>query len=142
MRAVLDTNTVVSALDFTRARVSALRTLWRSGRMRPVVSAAKAAELLRVLAYPKCSLGPGEHEALLADSLAPAELYTSMPRIDWLSVQEQDDRPCLDLAAAAGVDLLVAGVVHHDVRGRGEIGAGVMQRSEWRPCSLPSSSSI
>ena len=109
MRAVLDTNTVASALAFTRGRVSALRTIWRSGRVRPVVSTATAAELLRVLAYPKFSLGTREREALLADYLLPAELCTSVPRIDRPSVQDLDDRPFLDLAAAAGVDLLVTG---------------------------------
>ena len=43
--------------------------MWQHGRCIPLVSQATAAELIRVLAYPKFKLSAAEREELLADYL-------------------------------------------------------------------------
>lgn len=66
MRAVFDTNVVVSALVFGR-RLAWLRQAWAAGALVPVVCRPTVDELLRVLAYPKFRLAPAERQALLED---------------------------------------------------------------------------
>ena len=72
---VIDTKLVLSALVFGNGngngngngRVSALRTAWQSGQCPPLASTATAAELTRVMAYPKFKLTAADREELLAD---------------------------------------------------------------------------
>jgi predicted nucleic acid-binding protein len=59
VRAVFDTNVVVSALVFGR-RLAWLRQAWASGQVVPLLCRPTAEELLRVLAYPKFRLTPAE----------------------------------------------------------------------------------
>jgi len=66
VRAVFDTNVVISAVDFRR-RLAWLRQAWASGTVIPVVYREAVAELLRVLAYPKFRLDAMEGETVLAD---------------------------------------------------------------------------
>jgi hypothetical protein len=56
VRVVLDTNTALSALLFPAGRLSWMAAAWMAGRIEPLVSAATADELIRVLAYPKFRL--------------------------------------------------------------------------------------
>ena len=72
MRAVFDTNVVISALVFG-GRLHWLRHAWAFGIVVPVVCRETTEELLRVLAYPKFQLDRREREALLADFLPFAE---------------------------------------------------------------------
>ena len=75
MRAVFDTNIVISALVFGRS-LFWLRRAWASGTVVPVVCRETVAELLRVLAYPKFRLDAAERETLLADYLPFAEIVS------------------------------------------------------------------
>ena len=59
-RVALDTHCVVSALLFSRGRLAWLRRAWQSGRVVPLVSRGTAAELIRVLVYPKVDCPPRE----------------------------------------------------------------------------------
>lgn len=68
-RVVLDPNVVLSALLFASGCLAWLRRAWQHGRMQPLVCRETAAELLRVLAYPKFKLSRPEQEQLLADLL-------------------------------------------------------------------------
>jgi len=77
LRAVLDTNVVLSALLFDSGRLSPLRHHWQSGRIVLLVSKATAQELLRVLAYPKFRLTAAERDELLANYLPYAEAVTA-----------------------------------------------------------------
>ena len=65
MRVVLDTNVVVSALIFRRGRLVRMRDLWSTVRIRPLTDRTCTEELLRVLAYPKFRLEPGDITLLL-----------------------------------------------------------------------------
>ena len=107
MRAVFDTNVVVSALVFGR-RLAWLRNAWASGLLVPVVCRPTIAELLRVLAYPKFRLDAVDRAALLEDYLPYAEIVSQPDPAPDLPVacRDRDDVMFLHLAMAAGVRLI------------------------------------
>jgi putative PIN family toxin of toxin-antitoxin system len=108
-RIVLDTNVLLSALLFPAGSVSWLRHAWQADDVRPLVSRATAAELLRVLAYPKFRLSAAEQEDLLADYLPWCETVIVGDAIEVPDCRDLNDRPFLALALAAGADALVTG---------------------------------
>jgi putative PIN family toxin of toxin-antitoxin system len=109
-RVVLDTNLVLSALVFTGGRLARLRRAWQSGAFTPLVSRDTAAELIRVLAYPKFRLAPKEQEVLLADYLPYAETVTIPARRPPVPARRDPfDVPFLLLAVVGHADFLVAG---------------------------------
>ena len=110
MRAVFDTNVVLSALVFGR-RLFWLRQAWASGAVTPIVCRETVTELLRVLAYPKFRLDAAERETLLAEYLPFAEtarLPDMLPALP-LACRDRDDALFLHLALASGADVLVSG---------------------------------
>lgn len=111
-RVVLDTNVVLSALVFRAGLASRLRVLWQQGAFLPVVSRGSAAELMRVLAYPKFKLDADEREELLADYLPYAQTVADIqtPAVaDGLVCRDPADQMFLDLAYSAQVEALVSG---------------------------------
>lgn len=109
-RVVLDTNTVLSALLFTNGRLAPLRAAWQSDNLRPLLCAPTVEELLRVLAYPKFDLTPGEREELLADYLPYGEVVAAwQTRPAMPECRDQHDRIFLELAAAGAAQWLVTG---------------------------------
>jgi len=110
MRAVFDTNVVLSALVFGR-RLLWLRRAWAGGTVTPIICRETATELLRVLAYPKFRLDGAEREALLAEYLPFAEIVDlPNPRPELpLACRDRDDAVFLHLALASGADVLVSG---------------------------------
>ncbi len=108
MRVVFDTGTVVSALLFTHGQLAWLRTHWASGACMPLLSAATAAELARVLAYPKFKLSAVEQHELLGDYLPFAEIV-ARPRRCPVLCRDPADQPFLDLTPGGGASVLVSG---------------------------------
>ena len=110
MRAVFDTNVVISTLVFGR-RLRWLREVWAEGAVIPLVCRETAAELLRVLAYPKFRLSPEEREQLLGDYLPFAEIVALPDPPPELPVacRDRDDAVFLTLAIAGRADLLISG---------------------------------
>lgn len=110
MRAVFDTNIVLSALVFGR-RLAWLRGAWARGMAIPVVCRETTAELLRVLTYPKFKLTPTERDLLLAEYLPFAEAAQLPEPLPVLPVacRDHDDVVFIQLALAAKVDCLVSG---------------------------------
>ena len=109
-RWVLDTNAVLSALIRPGGVSGRLRLAWQAQRFVPLVSRATAAELIRVLAYPKFKLAAGEQHDLLADYLPWAETFRvpdPPPRTP--ACRDPHDIPFLQLAIAAKTDALVTG---------------------------------
>ena len=110
IRAVFDTNIVVSVLLFGTGRLTWLRKTWREGTIVPLVSRATTEELVVVLQYPKFRLDKDDREELLGDFLPHAEVVrgedpaSSLPRC-----RDADDQKFLDLAHAAQADALVTG---------------------------------
>lgn len=110
LRVVFDTNVVVSALLFSRGRLAWLRDVWRDARAVPLVSRPTAAELLRVLGYPKFGLTAAEQESLLMDYLPFAEVVAPPARKPLLPpCRDPHDQPFLELVVAAGANALISG---------------------------------
>lgn len=87
LRAVLDTNILVSALLFV-GRVGMLRDLWKTGRIIPLVSKETFAEFHRVLSYPKFKLSQREIRSLLNDEI--------LPHVEPVEITEQVNGVCRD----------------------------------------------
>jgi len=109
-RVVLDTNGVVSALVFASGRFMALRQRWQSQQVTPLASHDTVSELLRVLAYPKFRLSPGEQQTLLGDYLPWVEtVQVHTTSKDLPPVRDDHDVMFLALARTARADALVTG---------------------------------
>ena len=109
MRAVFDTNTVVSALLFG-GTLSWLVEHWRSRVSVPLVSRATAGEFLRVLHYPKFGLTAAESEAFAARYLQFAErIDVDEGALVLPQCRDPEDRMFLALAEAGRADVLVTG---------------------------------
>jgi len=110
MRAVFDTNIVVSALVFGR-RLAWLRHAWASGQVVPIICRPTADELLRVLAYPKFRLDRGARQVLLEEYLPFAEVarLPEPPPVLPLACRDRDDAVFLQLALTAEAEALVSG---------------------------------
>lgn len=109
-RVVIDTNLVLSALVFAQGRLAPLRLAWQGTLCQPLVSSVTAAELIRVLAYPKFKLSAEEQQELLADYL-PYCTTVRMPAKPPATPECRDkfDLPFLQLAVAGKADYLVSG---------------------------------
>lgn len=111
VRVVLDTNTVVSILVFTRGRLGWIRDLWTAGQIVPFVSRATARELIDALAYPQFRLNEGDIEVLLAAYLPFAETVQvtgkTVPAVP--QCRDPGDRKFLELAVIGAADVLVTG---------------------------------
>ena len=108
IRAVLDTNVLVSALLFT-GPPSQLVPAWQSGRLRPVLSAEILEEYLRVLAYPKFKLTTTEIRGLIEEDLLPFVATVRTPSVTVPSLRDPDDLKFIACAKAARVRWLVSG---------------------------------
>ena len=107
---VIDTNLALSTLVFAQGRLSPLRHAWQGKRCHPLVSSVTAAELIRVLAYPKFKLTAAEQQELLADYL-PYCTTVRMPAKPPATPACRDpfDLPFLQLAVAGKAAYLVTG---------------------------------
>jgi uncharacterized protein len=110
IRAVIDTNILLSALVFSSGKLSRFRQLWQDGEFEPLVSKPTVTELIRVLAYPKFKLTSTEREDLLADYLPfckTVTMPTELPQIP--ACRDPYDEPFLHLAVIGRADYLVTG---------------------------------
>jgi uncharacterized protein len=107
-RVVFDTTTVLSALLFPTGRLAWLRQHWREGECLPLVSHETAAELTRVLRYPRFKLSMDDARELLADYLPYCEVIDHRHTCPVLC-RDPNDQPFLDLAHSGKAGLLVSG---------------------------------
>jgi putative PIN family toxin of toxin-antitoxin system len=107
-RVVFDTNVVLSALLFTFGRLSWLVEHWQSGNCVTLISRAMAAELTRILSYPKFHLSAGEQLEALANYVPFCEAVETAKSCPVLC-RDPKDQPPLDLALSGNADLLVTG---------------------------------
>jgi len=108
LRVVFDTTAVVSALLFPSGRLAWLRQHWGEGRCVPLISRATAAELTRVLRYPKFGLSTDDARELLAYYLPYCEVIEAAEKCASVC-QDANDQTFLDLAQSGKADLLVSG---------------------------------
>jgi putative PIN family toxin of toxin-antitoxin system len=104
---VFDTNVVLSALLFPTGRLAWLRTHWREGVV-PLVSAATARELTRVLGYSKFRLSERYRLEALALYLPYCEHINPVNKCP-VECRDSKDQPLLDLAQSGNADFLVTG---------------------------------
>jgi len=109
IRAVLDTNVLLSALLFANGRLSWLRPCWQRDALIPVVAQPTVRELLWLLAYSKFKLNPADRERLLEDLLPWCESWTGSIPASSHRVRDPHDQVFLDLALAAATPVLVSG---------------------------------
>jgi putative PIN family toxin of toxin-antitoxin system len=107
-RVVFDTTTVVSALLFRNGRLAWLRQHWRESGCVPLISRATAAELTRVLRYPKFGLSADDGRELLAEYLPNCEVVEPVERCASVC-RDANDQAFLDLAHSGRADLLISG---------------------------------
>jgi len=107
-RVVFDTTTVVSALLFTTGSLAWLRNHWAERGCMPLISRATAAELERMLRYPKFRLSSAERHELLGEYLPWCEVVEITNQC--VSVcRDEKDQPFLDLAQSGKAEFLVSG---------------------------------
>jgi len=131
VRAVFDTNIVVSALVFG-SRLAWLRHAWAHRITVPLVCRDTTAELLRVLAYPKFRLTAADRTSLLEDFLPYAEILELPNPLPDIPIQcgDRDDIVFLHLAMSAGAPL-VSG--DSDLSAlRGLLPIDILTIGEWR----------
>jgi putative PIN family toxin of toxin-antitoxin system len=107
-RIVFDTNAVLSALLFTHGRLSWLVGHWQAGNCVPLLSRTSAAELARILAYPKFRLSAIEQLEALSEYIPFCEEVDVMQSCPVLC-RDAKDQPLLDLAQSGKADALVTG---------------------------------
>ena len=108
IRAVLDTNVLVSALLFS-GEMGHIVSSWQARKFLPIFSYDTFDEFRRVLAYPKFSLTPREIDALLQDEVFPFfEVVDIEDDIIGVCLDRADDK-FLSCAVAATADFIVSG---------------------------------
>lgn len=108
VRAVLDANTVISALLFS-GTASRLVSLWQSRRVALLVSREILEEYLRVLAYPKFKLSDQEIRLLVEEELLPFVQTVRVRRRLAVVRRDPDDDKFLECAVAGRAAYLVTG---------------------------------
>ncbi|EQD69499.1 protein containing DUF132 [mine drainage metagenome] len=108
LRVVFDTTAVVSALLFPSGRLAWLRAHWAERRCTPLISRATAAELARVLAYPRFRLSVADRHELLGDYLPYCETVHRVGACPQ-GCRDATDQMFLDLAHVGYAQVLVSG---------------------------------
>ncbi len=137
IRAVLDTNVVISALLFS-GPPSQLVSAWQSSRLRPVISAPILDEYIRVLAYPKFKLTSAEIRGLIEEELLPFTETVKVVPSAVPNVRDPDDAKFITCATTAGVRWLVSGdddlLSLHRIKSVEVISVtGFLQRLKYKP---------
>jgi putative PIN family toxin of toxin-antitoxin system len=112
VRVVLDTNVVISAL-LHPGTTRRFQELWRTGKIKPLVSQAILEEYIRVLHYPKFGYEPEFIAEVLGESLLPWLLKVEVSRARLAHPpSDKDDEVFLRVALSARADALVSGDPH------------------------------
>ena len=107
---VIDTNLVLSALVFAQGRLTPLRQAWQNQWVVPLVSKVTAAELIRVLNYPKFKLSTADQQELLADYLPYCQtIIIPDPPPMTPKCRDAFDVPFLELAVSGHAKALITG---------------------------------
>ena len=105
---MFDITTLVSALVFANRRLSWLVQHWQEGGCTPLISSATAAELTRVLGYPKFRLSQEDRRELLAHYVPYCEIVEQVARCPQIC-RDEKDQPFLDLAQSGAAESLISG---------------------------------
>lgn len=111
IRAVLDTNAIVSALIFT-ASAFPLVTAWQQPRFRLLVSPALLEEYIRVFHYSKFRLAEDDIEQFIYHELVPFITPVKVTRTPRVIRADPADDHVLACAVAGNADVIVSGDHH------------------------------
>ncbi|MDX8390565.1 MAG: putative toxin-antitoxin system toxin component, PIN family [Mariprofundaceae bacterium] len=109
MRVVFDSNVLLSALLFKGGSLCWLRDAWKKEAMSVLISNNSAAELIRVLAYPKFKLSHNDIDLLLADYLPYTTTIVVDESIISPTCRDKHDQMFINLAICGEADALVTG---------------------------------
>ena len=110
-RVVIDTNIVVSALLFG-GTPGELISLWKSGRIRPIVCKEIIEEYIRVLAYPKFKLSKGEIDFLLYHEILPYFKTVTIKPGKVIVQDDPSDDKFIRCAEAGKANIIISGDQH------------------------------
>lgn len=111
LRAVLDTNILVSALLF-RGELSRISELWKSGKVIPLVSKETFQELRAVLEYPKFRLTKDEISTIIEVEILPFfEVVEIANQVSGICNDPDDDK-FISCTISASADIIVSGDKH------------------------------
>ncbi|MBM4030946.1 MAG: putative toxin-antitoxin system toxin component, PIN family [Planctomycetes bacterium] len=125
MRAVLDTNVVVSGLATPTGVCAQILDLAVEGKVQPCVDARVLEEYERVLRRPELPIAPGKAEEFLEFIPVIAEVVSPTPLA--VRLPHGDDLPFLETAREAAAVLVSRNLRHFPPRHR----AGVTVLSPW-----------
>lgn len=108
IRAVLDTNVLISALLFG-GRLEEIRRAWREGRLRVVTCKEMLDELVRALAYPKFRLTSKEISSLLHREILPFVEVVEISGLMESASRDPDDDIPIRCSLAGKCSWLVSG---------------------------------
>lgn len=108
IRAVLDTNVILSALLFS-GPTGGLVKAWQTGRFQLLLSRAILEEILRVLAYSKFHLTEGEIRGLVEEELIPFAETVITRRQPAVRLRDPDDLAVVACALTGRARYLVTG---------------------------------
>jgi len=111
IRAVVDTNALVSALLFG-GEPGKLVSLWQRGRLVPLVSKDVLLEYVRVLGYPKFALDAEVIKGLIEDHVLPFAEMVIVDRTAAVIPEDPADDKFLALALVGGAGFLISGDRH------------------------------
>jgi uncharacterized protein len=106
IRAVLDTNTIVSGVGWGGPPGAVLDAAL-AGRFEIVTSPAQLEELRRVLSYPKLQAVVGDANELIKLLALTAIVVTPTETVEL--VRDSDDNRLIEAAQAGGADVIVTG---------------------------------
>jgi len=111
IRAVVDTNALVSALLFG-GEPGKLVSLWQRGRIVPLVSKDVLLEYVRVLGYPKFALDAEDIKGLIEEHVLPFAEMVVVERAPAVVLEDPADDKFLALALVGGAGFLISGDRH------------------------------
>jgi len=111
IRAVLDTNALVSALLFG-GRPGLLTSLWESGQVVPLLSKDVLLEYARVLGYPMFALKPEDIKGLIEEHVLPFAEMVLVDETPAIVQEDPADDKFLALAVTGRADFLISGDKH------------------------------
>jgi hypothetical protein len=111
VRVVLDTNVLISALLF-EGETKKIVYLWKTKRIKILISKEVLQEYIKVLSYPKFKLSKKEITYLIEEELLPfVEVCEPKIKFDFVK-EDHEDNKFLDLAYEGKANYIVSGDSH------------------------------
>ena len=130
IRAVLDTNVLISALLFS-GLPSRLVTAWQSVQFQPVVSRSILDEYLRALAYPKFHLTIDEIRGLIEEEFLPFVETVTVKGVYIQLDRDPDDAKFIECAWLAMCQGLSVGILTFLISAKSKWSRLSLLRSFW-----------